>query len=179
MERVRLATIWFGGCSGCHMSLLDVDEFLIDLAEKVEFVYSPIVDAKEYPENVDVCLIEGAVCHEEHIEMARLIRKRTKIVCAFGDCAVTSNVCGMRNPLGSPNIALERSYVELADTEKGVPTPTDILPKLIEKAIPLHEVIPVDQFLPGCPPPAERIKALILNLLGEGEPLTGEQLKFG
>ena len=179
MERVKLATIWFGGCSGCHMSLLDVDEFLIDLAEKVEFVYSPIVDAKEYPENVDVCLIEGAVCHEEHIEMAHLIRKRTKIVCAFGDCAVTSNVCGMRNSLGGPEISLERSYVELADTEKGIPTPTDILPKLIEKAIPLHEVIPVDQFLPGCPPPAERIKALILNLLGEGEPLTGEQLKFG
>jgi len=161
------------------MSLLDVDEFLIDLAERVEFVYSPIVDVKEYPENVDVCLIEGAVCHEEHIEMAHLIRKRTKIVCSFGDCAVTSNVCGMRNPLGSPNIALDRAYVELADTQKGIPTPSDIVPKLIEKAVPLHEIIPVDQFLPGCPPPAERIKALILNLLGEGEALTGEQLKFG
>jgi len=179
MERVKLATIWFGGCAGCHMSFLDIDEFLIDVLEKVEIVYSPIVDAKEYPEDVDVCLIEGAVCNEEHIEMAHKIRSRTKIVCSFGDCAVTSNVCGMRNPLGSPNVPLEHAYVGLADVNQGIPHEPGIVPPLLEKAIPLHEIIPVDQFLPGCPPPADRIKALILNLLGAGDPLTGEQLKFG
>lgn len=179
MERVKVATLWFGGCAGCHMSLLDVDEFLIDLLDKIEFVYSPIVDAKEYPENVDVCFIEGAVCNEEHIEMAHKIRERTKIVCSFGDCAVTSNVCGMRNPLGSPKVPLEHAYVGLADVNQGIPHEPGIVPPLLEKAIPLHEIIPVDQFLPGCPPPAERIKALILNLLGAGEPLAGEQLKFG
>ena len=68
MERVKLATIWFGGCAGCHMSFLDIDELLIDLLDSIEIVYSPIVDTKEYPEGVDVCLIEGAVCHEEHEE---------------------------------------------------------------------------------------------------------------
>ena len=179
MERVKLATIWFGGCAGCHMSFLDLDEFLIDVLDKVDIVYSPIVDTKEYPEDVDVCLIEGAICHEEHIEMAHKIRARTKIVVSFGDCAVNSNVCGMRNPLGGPQVPLEYAYVTLADTNQGIPNEPGIVPTLIEKAIPLHEVIPVDKFLPGCPPPADRIKALILNLLGAGDPLTGEQLKFG
>lgn len=179
MERVKLATTWFGGCAGCHMSLLDIDEFLIDLLDKVEIVYSPIVDTKQYPDNVDICLIEGAVCNEEHIEFAHRIRQRTRIVCSFGDCAVTSNVCGMRNALGPAKVALEHSYVHLADVNQGIPHEPGIVPPLLDKAIPLHEVIPVDHFLPGCPPPADRIKALILHLLGAGEPLSGTQLKFG
>ncbi len=179
MERVKLATIWFGGCAGCHMSFLDMDEFLIDVLDKVEIVYSPLVDTKEYPEDVDVCLIEGAICHDEHVEMAKMIRARTKIVVSFGDCAVNSNVCGMRNPLGGPLVPLEYAYVTLADTNQGIPCEPGIIPTLIEKAIPLHEVIPVDKFLPGCPPSSDCIKALILNLLGAGDPLTGKQLKFG
>lgn len=179
MERLRLATIWFGGCSGCHMSFLDVDEFLVDLIDKVDIVYSPIVDTKEYPDNVDLCLIEGAVCHEEHVEMAHHIRKRTRLVCSFGDCAVTSNVCGMRNPLGRPEVPLEYAYITLADHNPGIPDEPGIVPDLLEQAVPLHQVIPVDHYLPGCPPPAGRIKALVLHLLGAGDPLTGEQLKFG
>src|ERR1041385_8697574 len=92
MERLRIATVWFGGCSGCHMSFLDLDEALIDLAQKIHLVYSPIVDTKEYPKNVDVVLIEGAVCNEEHLELAYRIRARTKVVVALGDCAVTTFV---------------------------------------------------------------------------------------
>ena len=179
MDRVKLATVWLGGCSGCHMSLLDLDEFLVDLLEKVEIVYSPIVDAKEYPHGVDVCLVEGAVYNEDHAELAHKIRQRTRIVCSFGDCAVTSNVCGMRNSLGPAKVALEHSYVSLADVNPGIPHEPGIVPPLLDRAVPLHEVIPVDQFLPGCPPPADRIKALILHLLGAGEPLSGTQLKFG
>lgn len=179
MERVRLASIWFGGCSGCHMSFLDLDEFLIDLSARVELVYSPLVDAKEYPENVDVVLIEGAVCNEEHIEMAHKIRRRTKVVISFGDCAVTSNVVGMRNPLGGPDVVLRRAYVELADVNAGIPSAPGLLPPLIERALPVHQVIPVDHYLPGCPPPSAHIRALLENLLNAGPALTGRQLKFG
>ncbi len=179
MERVRLASIWFGGCSGCHMSFLDLDEFLIDLSARIELVYSPLVDAKEYPENVDVVLIEGAVCNEEHIEMAHKIRRRTKVVISFGDCAVTSNVVGMRNPLGGPDVVLRRAYVELADVNAGIPSAPGLLPPLIERALPVHQVIPVDHYLPGCPPPSAHIRALLENLLNAGPALTGRQLKFG
>jgi NAD-reducing hydrogenase small subunit len=180
MERVKLATLWFGGCAGCHMSFLDVDEFLVDIATLVEIVYSPLVDAKEYPENVDVVLVEGAVCNEEHVEMARKIRERTKIVVSFGDCAVTSNVCGMRNPLGGPEIVLQRAYVDLAAVNQGFPAAPGILPPLLDRAVPLHEIIPVDHFLPGCPPSAERIRTFLVGLLTEGKnPLTGSMIKFG
>ena len=97
--KLRLATVWLGGCSGCHMSFLDLDEFLVDLAQQVEIVFSPIVDVKEYPHNVDLCLIEGAVCNEDHVEMLHQIRERTKTVVSFGDCAVTGNVTAIRNQL--------------------------------------------------------------------------------
>ncbi len=179
MERVRLATTWFAGCSGCHMSLLDLDEFIVDLAGKVDYVYGPLVDGKEYPEHVDVALIEGAVCTEEHLEFAHRIRRRTRIVVAFGDCAVTSNVVGMRNPLGGPDVVLRRAYVELADHRAGIPSEPGILPTLTPRALPLHQVIPVDFFLPGCPPPSARIRALIEGLLNGTPQLSGSMLKFG
>src|SRR5690348_6825749 len=100
MDRLKLATVWLGGCSGCHMSFLDLDEFLIDLAEKADIVYSPVVDTKEYPDGVDVVLIEGAVASVEHAEHLRAIRERSKLLVSFGDCAVTGNVTSLRNPLG-------------------------------------------------------------------------------
>ena len=90
MDRLRLATVWFGGCSGCHMSFLDLDEFLIELASKVELVYSPVADMKEYPENVDLCLMEGAICNEDNLALLRIVRARTKVLASFGDCAVTA-----------------------------------------------------------------------------------------
>lgn len=179
MERVRLATTWFAGCSGCHMSFLDLDEFIIDLATKVDIVYGPLVDVKEYPENVDLALVEGAVCNEEHVEFAHRLRRRTKIVVSFGDCAVTSNVVGMRNPLGGPDVVLRRAYVELADVNAGIPNEPGIVPALTPRALPLHQVIPVDYFLPGCPPSSDRIRALIEGLLAGTPGLSGPMLKFG
>src|SRR5215831_3602257 len=97
MDRLKVATAWLGGCSGCHMSFLDLDEALIDLVTQIDLVYSPVVDVKEYPENVDLCLIEGAVCNEDNLEILRKIRSRTRLVVAFGDCAVTANVPAIRN----------------------------------------------------------------------------------
>lgn len=164
------------------MSFLDLDEFLIELIEKVEIVYSPVVDMKDYPENVDVCFIEGAICNEDNLELLHKIRKRTKVLVSFGDCAVTANVPAIRNQLGLGNTesVLQRAYIENAQDNPCIPTLDGIVPKLLERVLPVHEAVYVEHFLPGCPPPADRIKALVAQLLAGVEPkLTGTQLKFG
>jgi NAD-reducing hydrogenase small subunit len=182
MGRTRLATVWLGGCSGCHMSFLDLDEFLIELAQKVEVVFSPVVDAKEYPRDVDVCLIEGAVCNEEHVELVRKIRERTKTVVSFGDCAVTGNVTAIRNQLGLANRenVLQRAYQEAAQLNPCVPEEDGIVPRLLEHVTPVHEMIHVDYYLPGCPPSAARIKSFLSRLLEHQVPEpAAADLKFG
>jgi NAD-reducing hydrogenase small subunit len=180
MERLKLATAWLGGCSGCHMSFLDLDEFLIDLAEKADFVYTPVVDTKEYPDGVDVVLIEGAVATEEHAEHVRAMRARTKVVVSFGDCAVTGNVTSLRNPLGSAEVVLRRSYLELATINAQLPNEPGIVPKLLDRVQPLHAVVPVDVYLPGCPPPADRIRAVLEDILaGKFPQLDEKQRRFG
>lgn len=107
MDRVakkpRLATVWLGGCSGCHMSFLDLDERLIDLAGRVELCASPLTDLKEFPE-ADITLVEGAVANQDHLESIHEIRKRTKILISLGDCAVTGNVTAMRNFLDRKSV---------------------------------------------------------------------------
>ena len=180
--KIRLATVWLGGCSGCHMSFLDLDEFLIELADAADLVYSPVVDVKEFPENVDLCLIEGAVCNEEHVEMARKIRDRTKIVIAFGDCAVTGNVTAIRNQLGPGNVknVLQCAYIDNADVNQQIPGDPGVVPALLERVMPLQEVIPVDYYLPGCPPSAARIKSFVSQLLeGKAPQLAGLDIRFG
>jgi len=180
--KIRLATIWLGGCAGCHMSFLDLDEYLIELAGMVELVYSPVVDVKHYPENVDLCLIEGAVCNEDNLEILHQVRARTKVLVAFGDCAVTGNVPAMRNQLGLGNVenVLQRAYIDSVQNNPCLPQTNGIVPALLKRVVPVHEVVRVEYFLPGCPPPAARIKALVGQLLAGNEPkLEGANLKFG
>ena len=180
MDRLTIATAWLGGCSGCHMSFLDLDEWLVDLADRVEFVYSPVMDIKVYPQNVDVVLVEGAVANQEHLELIRQIRRQSKILIAFGDCAVTGNVTALRNPLGGAENVLRRAYLEGADLQAQIPTEPGIVPELLDRVSPLHEVVPVDFFLPGCPPPADRIRTLLEQALAGTTPqLAGRDLKFG
>lgn len=180
MTRIKFATVWLGGCSGCHMSFLDLDEWLFDLAAQVEVVYSPIVDVKSYPAGVDVVLVEGAIANQEHLEMIRTVRDRSKILVSLGDCAVTGNVTALRNVLGSATPVLQRSYIETANVDPQIPMEAGIVPPLLDWVTPVHAVVPVDVYLPGCPPPADRIRAVLEALLaGEQPHLTGEQIRFG
>lgn len=180
MERLKLATVWLGGCSGCHMSFLDLDEFLIDLAGRADIVFSPLVDIKHYPEGVDVALVEGAVANEEHLEMIRRVRSRTRIVISFGDCAVTGNVTAVRNSMAPAWDVLKRSYIEQTDVDPQVPAAPGIVPALLDPVLPVHAVVKVDVYLPGCPPPAARIRAVLEQLLaGATLHLKGRDLQFG
>lgn len=178
--KVRVATVWLGGCSGCHMSFLDMDELLIDLAQRIDVVYSPLVDAKDFPASVDLTLVEGAVANDDHLAMARLLRRNSTTVVSFGDCAVTGNVTAMRNPLGDPQAILRRVYVERVDRDGVVPDERPIVPALLPKVLPLHRVIDVDVYLPGCPPPAARIADALLAILDGRPPADhGEGIRFG
>ena len=180
--RLRLATVWFGGCSGCHMSFLDLDEFLVELAGRADIVFSPVMDVKEYPENVDVCLMEGAICNEDNLEMVRKVRARTQVLVSFGDCAVTANVPSIRNQLGLGNAesVLQRAYVECSQLNPVVPKEPGIVPPLLPRVLPVHEAVHVNYFMPGCPPPADRIKAVLLQVLDGQQPqLQDTCIKFG
>jgi NAD-reducing hydrogenase small subunit len=179
-DKLRFASVWLGGCSGCHMSFLDMDEFLFDLVERVDVVFSPIADIKEFPDGVDLCLVEGAVANEDNRELALRLRSRSTTVVSFGDCAVTGNVTAMRNPLGDPAEILQAVYVGSPDRDGMLPVEAGIVPPLLPRVLPLHKVIKVDAYLPGCPPPADRIQRAIEALL-DGDPsrITGEDIRFG
>jgi len=176
-KKVKVATIWLSGCSGCHMSFLDLDERLIDLARKIQVVYSPLVDIKEFPEKVDVTLIEGAVANEEQNEMLKKARDRTNILISLGDCAVTGNVTALRNSWRkSDEAVLERAYKESLDLNAMIPT---AVPKLLIKAKPLHEVVKVDFYVPGCPPSADLINYVLTELLVGRTPIMEGRSKYG
>ncbi len=137
--RLRLATVWLTGCSGCHMAFLDLDEVLFAIAERFDVVHSPVAsDRKVFPEAVDVCLVEGAVASDDDLAMARRLRCRSRLVVALGDCAINGNVTALRN---------QRPDALAAMQQQGPP-----LPRLLDRVLPLHAVIRVDHVLPGCPP---------------------------
>jgi NAD-reducing hydrogenase small subunit len=176
MKRARLATVWLDGCSGCHMSLLDMDEVILNIAKRAEVVYGPLVDAQEFPKAVDVAVIEGAVSSQEDLERVRTIRQRSKLVVSLGDCAVTGNVSAMRNQI-VPRKLLERIYIEGVQESPGIPT--DGVPALLRHAVPVHEVVKVDLHVPGCPPPAAAIAFVLGELLDGRMPDLSSKVKFG
>ena len=176
MDKVKIGTCWLAGCSGCHMSLLDMDEAIVDVLSKADIVFGPLVDAQEWPEGVDVAVIEGAVSSQDDLKLAQPARARSKIVVALGDCAVTGNVPSMRNGI-SRRALLERIYVEGASERRGVPTVG--VPALLKQAEPLHQAIKVDIHVPGCPPKPGAILMVLGELLEGREPDLGSKLRFG
>ncbi len=179
-NRKKLATVWLGGCSGCHMSLLDIDERILDVAKLADIVKSPIVDGKEFPE-VDIALVEGSVTSDEHLHEIKLIRKRAKTLIAFGDCAVMTNVTGMRNYFQLQDV-FDAAYVNAVsnDTEGQVPDHPALL-RLNDKVVPLQEVVEVDFVIPGCPPSADTIFYVLFEFLNNRTPNLSEvnKLKYG
>lgn len=171
-EKVTVATVWLDGCSGCHMSLIDMDERLIELAEQIDVVYSPLVDRKEYPDQVDIAIVEGAISSTEDLEKIKKIRAHTKILVALGDCAVAANVPSMRNKFKVPDV-MARGYLENVVNNSGKAPQSPELPSLLPFVRPIHEIVPVDVFVQGCPPSADTIYHLLSSLVAGRLPSVG------
>jgi NAD-reducing hydrogenase small subunit len=168
MKKKTLATVWLAGCSGCHMSLLDIDERILEVLKLADIVKSPIVDGKEFPE-VDIALVEGAIGADEHYVEILHIREKAKILVSLGDCAVSGNVASMRNYLKTKDV-LSRSYEEVESNDSHqIPNAPEIL-RLVDRVRPLHEVVDVDYFIPGCPPSADTIFYVLNELLNDRVP---------
>ncbi|NJP06427.1 MAG: NADP oxidoreductase [Chloroflexaceae bacterium] len=158
------------------MSFLDLDERLIQIAEKASLVYSPLVDIKTFPDWVDLTLVEGAVSNMEDWEKIRNVRQHTHTLVSLGDCAITGNVPSMRNQF-SANAVLERSYHENIELYPQIPR--DMVPHLLARVRPVHEVVKVDVFIPGCPPPADAIFFALSELLEGRTPDLSAYTRFG
>ncbi|MGE5155391.1 MAG: NADP oxidoreductase [Bdellovibrio bacteriovorus] len=167
-EKIRVATASLCGCFGCHMSLLDIDERILDLVELVEFDRTPITDIKTLGD-CDLGLIEGGVANAENVEVLREFRRHCKLLVAVGACAVNGGIPAMRNQWTLKE-CLEESYVGGVGVHNpGIPNDPEI-PLLLNKVHPIHEVVKVDYFLPGCPPSADAIWTFLTELL-TGKPI--------
>jgi NAD-reducing hydrogenase small subunit len=166
MSKPRVASTSLAGCFGCHMSLLDIDERILDLIELIDFDRSPIDDIKHISQRCAIGLIEGGCCNEENVHVLHEFRENCDILISFGDCATMGGIPAMRN-----NIPLEECINEAYRDGLTVYNPKDIVPQdpeiplLLNKVYPCHEVVKVDYFLPGCPPSADTLWAALTALL--------------
>lgn len=173
MARLRIATCSLAGCFGCHMSFLDMDEALADLIDHIDFDRSPFTDIKEVSEEgVDIGLIEGGLCNRENVEVLRQFRARCKVLVAVGACAMYGGVPALRNGIPVAELVAE-AYLGADLHAPQVPRDPE-LPPLLDKVLPVHEVVTVDYTLAGCPPPAEAFKELIVAHLQGRAPVIPE-----
>ncbi|HBG94327.1 MAG TPA: NADP oxidoreductase [Chromatiaceae bacterium] len=167
-SKLRVATASLAGCFGCHMSLLDIDERIIDLVELVQFDRTPLTDIKR----VGLCelgLIEGGVCNTENLQVLRTFRQHCKMLVAVGACAMNGGIPAMRNRFSLDEILTEAYVDGLGLHNAGIPNDPE-LPLLLNQVHPIHELVKVDYFLPGCPPSGEAIWIFLRALL-DGRPI--------
>jgi NAD-reducing hydrogenase small subunit len=172
MVKALIATDWLAACAGCHMSLLDMDERIIELLEHVAFTSSPVTDLKHPPETgVDVGVLTGAVSNTHNIEVARRMRGRSRILVAVGDCAVFGGIVAARNLPGT-RAALEQAYLHTESTVDGLIPDSPELGVPLETVTGIGEVVKVDVYLPGCPPRADDFHYVFAELLAGRMPIT-------
>ena len=182
MSKPVIATATLAGCFGCHMSILDIDERILDLIELVEFNKSPIDDIKNFTKKCDIGLIEGGCCNSENVHVLKDFRKNCDILISLGECAIMGGLPAYRNPIPIKE-CLEEAYLNgpsvKGNNESGILPNDEEIPMMLDKVYPCHEVVKIDYFLPGCPPPAELIwNALTALISGNEIELPYEVIKF-
>jgi len=167
MSKPKISSDWMAGCAGCHMSLLDIDERLVEIAQLADIRATPVTDLKEPDESgVDVGILEGGINNSANEEVAHKMRSRCKILVALGDCAVFGGVPAMRNFCGI-DAALRRAYIETESTDAEGKIPDDPELAVMQNTRAIQEVVPVDVFVPGCPPDPDVIY-YVLSELAQG-----------
>ncbi|MCX7147059.1 MAG: NADP oxidoreductase [Sulfuritalea sp.] len=174
VKKLRVATTSLAGCFGCHMSILDIDERIIKLLELIEFDRSPLTDIKTCGP-CDLGLIEGGLCNAENVHVLREFRRNCKVLVAVGACAINGGLPAQRNHLDLRDILEEVYQTEVGLSHGGIPNDPE-LPLPLNKVHPIHEVVKVDYFLPGCPPSADAIWKLLTDLLAGRTPNLGHGL---
>lgn len=179
MAKPKIASDWLAGCAGCHMSLLDIDERILQVLELADLRATPITDLKEPDESgVDVGILEGGVNNSANEEVAHRMRSRCKVLVALGDCAVFGGVPAMRN-FFTIEESLRRAYIETPSTDESGMIPSDPELAVPTKVRALHEVVEVDIFVPGCPPDADTIFYVLSELAQGRKPvLTDDKLQW-
>ena len=168
-DKIKVATASLCGCFGCHMSFLDIDERILELVQLIEFDRSPLTDIKTVG-NCDIGIIEGGVANAENVEVLREFRKHCKIIVALGACAVNGGIPAMRNSFTLKEY-LEESYVDGINVDNPMIQSDPKIPMLLNKVHPIHEVVKIDYFLPGCPPSGDTIWTFLTELI-EGKPIS-------
>jgi len=180
MAKATIATTSLCGCFGCHMSLLDIDERIVELAELAEFDRSPFNDIKTLTHTVDIGLVEGGCANEENVNVLREFRKHCKVLVSVGDCAINGGVPALRN-----TVPLSECYEEafllgptVVNPSGKIPADSEI-PLLLNRVYPCHEVVKIDYHLPGCPPSADTLwESLVALLTGKPLDLSYELVKY-
>ena len=173
-RKLRVATASMAGCFGCHMSFLDIDEHLFELVDLIEFDRSPITDIKDVGP-CDIGLIEGGVCNAENVHVLREFRANCDVLIAMGACAVNGGLPAQRNHLDIGQCLQEVYLTEISLANGMIPNDPE-LPLPLDKVHPLHEVVHIDYFLPGCPPSADAIWQFLTDLLDGRTPRLGHGL---
>ena len=179
MSKPVVATASLAGCFGCHMSILDIDEKILDLIELVEFNKSPVDDIKNFTKQCDVGLIEGGCCNSENVHVLKDFRKNCNILVALGECAIMGGLPAMRNGIPVKE-CLEEAYLNSPTSQGNTIIPNDDdIPMILDRVYPLHEIVKIDYYLPGCPPNADLIwEAVSALITGKKMNLPYEIVKF-
>ena len=170
MPKPVIATTSLAGCFGCHMSILDIDERILELIELVEFNKSPIDDIKTFTKPCDIGIIEGGCCNSENIETLKSFRKNCKVLISLGECAIMGGLPALRNDI-SIKECLAEAYLggPTTDNPEGILPNDKEIPMILNKVYPCHEIVKIDYFLPGCPPSADLIWNTLVALINGKE----------
>ncbi|MDO5848160.1 MAG: F420-nonreducing hydrogenase [Methanobrevibacter sp.] len=166
-DKVKIGTMWLGGCSGCHLSIADFHESLLDVMELADFKFSPVLMDTKYDEvpELDILIVEGGIRNDENRELAEMLKEKANMVIAYGTCACYGGIPGLGN-LWTVEELEQEAYVNSVSTvnPEGI-IPHEDVPHLESRVRPLDSVMDIDLMIPGCPPRSDVVAQAVLALL--------------